>query len=98
MDFVKQYIIQTISAAANSLRLSTEKIEVVALLREFLGSAKNIGSHIRQMKKVTVLSTFAIRLDEIYDYLTSSPVDLFRRFGGGRPCGGHWSCGASRRP
>lgn len=78
MDFVKQYIIQTISAAANSLRLSTEKIEVVALLREAIGTSNNIGQQIKQMKKVTALSTFAIRLNEIYDYLTSSPVDLFR--------------------
>ncbi len=78
MDFAKQYIIQTISAAANNLRLSTEKIEVVALLREAVGTSNNVGQMIRQMKKVTVFSTFAIRLNEIYDFLTSSPVDLFR--------------------
>ena len=78
MDFAKQYIIQTISAAANNLRLSTEKIEVVALLREAVGTSNNVGQLIRQMKKVTVFSTFAIRLNEIYDFLTSSPIDLFR--------------------
>jgi hypothetical protein len=78
MDFAKQYIIQTISSAANNLRLSTEKIEVVALLREAIANSNNVGQQIRQMKKVTEFSTFAIRLNDIYDYLTSSPVDLFR--------------------
>ena len=78
MDFVKQYIIQTISSAANNLRLSTGKIEVVALLREAIAKSTDLGQFIKQMKKITVLSTFAIRLDEIYEYLTSSPVDLFR--------------------
>ena len=78
MDFVKQYIVQTISAAANNLRLSTEKIEVVALLRDAIGASHNVGQQIKQMKKITVFSTFAIRLGEIYDYLTSSPIDLFR--------------------
>jgi hypothetical protein len=78
MDFVKQYIIQSISAAANSLRLSTEKIEVVALLREAIENSANIGQDIVQMKKITVLSTFAIRLNEIYNYLTANQLDLSR--------------------
>jgi hypothetical protein len=78
MDFVKQYIIQCISAAANNLRLSTEKIEVVALLREAIANSANIGRDIIQMKKITVLSTFAIRLNEIFNYLTTSQLDISR--------------------
>jgi len=78
MDFVKQYIIQCISAAANNLRLSTEKIEVVALLREAIANSANIGRDIIQMKKITVLSTFAIRLNEIYNYLTTNQLDIAR--------------------
>jgi hypothetical protein len=78
MDFVKQYIIQCISAAANTLRLSTEKMEVVALLREAITNSANIGQDIIQMKKITVLSTFAIRLNEIYNYLTTNQLDLLR--------------------
>ena len=38
MDLIKQYINQSISTASNNLRLSTEKIEVVALLREWPGA------------------------------------------------------------
>ena len=78
MDFVKQYIIQCISASANNLRLSTEKIEVVALLREAIANSANIGRDIIQMKKITVLSTFAIRLNEIYNYLTTNQLDISR--------------------
>ena len=68
-DFVKQYIVQSISVAANNLRLSTEKIEVVALLRDAIVKSEDVESDIREMKKITELSTLAIRLNEILSYL-----------------------------
>lgn len=78
MDLVKQYIVQSISAAANNLRLNTQKIEVVALLRETITRSENLEKDIREMKKITQLSKFAIRLQEIYNYLTQSHVDFFK--------------------
>jgi hypothetical protein len=78
MDFVKQYIVQSISAASNNLRLSTQKIEVVALLRECIVKSENLEEDIKQMKKITELSTLAIRLNEIYKYLKSNQVDLLK--------------------
>jgi|YelNatPaOPRAMG01_1025707.scaffolds.fasta_scaffold00523_35 hypothetical protein len=78
MDLIKQYIIQSISAASNNLRLSTEKIEVVALLREAILKSEDLQSEIKEMKKITELSTFAIRLNEIYNYLTQNHIDLFK--------------------
>ncbi len=78
MDLIKQYIVQSISAAANNLRLSTQKIEVVALLREAINSSPNLESDIQRMKKITELSKFAIRLNEIYNYLTNSQIDIFK--------------------
>ena len=78
MDFVKQYIVQSISAASNNLRLSTQKIEVVALLRECIVKSENLEEDIKQMKKITELSTLAIRLNEIYRYLKSNQVDLLK--------------------
>ncbi|HKI78563.1 MAG TPA: hypothetical protein VKA26_08495 [Ignavibacteriaceae bacterium] len=78
MDFIKQYIVQCISAASNNLRLSAQNIEVVALLRETIINSENIESEIKQMKKITELSTLAIRLNEIYNYLTSNHIDLFK--------------------
>jgi hypothetical protein len=78
MDLIKQYIIQSLSAASNNLRLSTEKIEVVALLREVIVRSNDLQNDIKVMKKITELSTLAIRLDEIYGYLTQGQVDLFK--------------------
>lgn len=78
MDLIKQYIVQSISAASNNLRLNTQKIEVVALLRETINRSQNLENDIREMKKITQLSKFAIRLQEIYNYLTQSHVDFFK--------------------
>ena len=66
MDLIKQYIVQSIAAASNNLRLSTEKIEVVALLREAIVKSDNLEEDIKNMKKITELSTLAIRLNDIY--------------------------------
>jgi hypothetical protein len=78
MELIKQYIVQSISAASNNLRLSTEKIEVVALLREAIIRSENLPDDIREMKKITELSTLAIRLNEIYNYLTQGQIDIFK--------------------
>lgn len=77
MNLIKQYIVQCISNAANSLRLSTQKIEVVALLREFISNSENLESDIKKMKTITQFSTFAIRLYEIYNFL-QGPVEMNR--------------------
>ncbi len=78
MDFAKIYIAQSISAAANNLRLNNQQIEVIALLRDSLIKADSIDEQIRSMKKVTELSTLAIRLSEIMNYLTHGQIDLFK--------------------
>lgn len=69
MNLIKQYIVQCISNATNSLRLSTQKIEVVALLRELISNSDNLESDIKKMKTITQFSTLAIRLNEIYNFL-----------------------------
>ncbi len=78
MDFIKQYITQSISTASNNLRLSTEKIEVVALLREMISNSDNLHEDIKKMKKVTEFSTLAIRLNQIYDFLIEGRIDFSR--------------------
>lgn len=69
MNLIKQYITQCISSATNSLRLSTQKIEVVGLLRELISNSENLESDIKKMKTITQFSTLAIRLNEIYNFL-----------------------------
>ncbi len=78
MDLVKQYIIQSLTAASNNLRLNTQQIEVVALLRETIQNSDELAEDIFAMKKITQLSTFAIRLQELHNFLTQGKVDFFK--------------------
>jgi len=78
VDFVKQYIAQCLSAASNNLRLNNQQIEVIALLRETIIKSASIENDIKNMKKITELSTLAIRLNEIFTYLTQHQIDFFR--------------------
>lgn len=78
MEFIKQYISQSISAAANSLRLSTHQIEIVALLKDAIIKSDDMGNDLIRMKKITELSTLAIKLTEIYNYLNQNTVDFFK--------------------
>lgn len=78
MDLIQQYIVQCIICAANNLRLNTEKIEVVALIRENICQSKDLEKEIQKMKKVTELSTFAIRLGEIHNFIAKSKVDFLK--------------------
>ncbi len=78
MNLVKQYIIQSITTASNNLRLSNQKIEVVALLRDYIIKSEDLEEDLKNMKKVTELSTLAIRLNDIYSYLSQPHIDLFK--------------------
>lgn len=78
MDLIKQYITQSITAASNNLRLSSQQIEIVALLKNVINKSKDLGNDLITMKKITELSTLAIRLNEIYSYLTQNQIDLMK--------------------
>ena len=78
MDLAKQYIIQCIVAAANNLRLSSEKIEAVALIRERLNSAENLSEEIKNFKKITELSKLGIKLSEIQTFIDAGKIDFMK--------------------
>lgn len=78
MDLIKQYINQSITIAANNLRLNNQQIEVVALLKEAINKSENLSDDLINMKKITELSLLAIRLNEIYNFLTQNPLDLLK--------------------
>ena len=78
MDLVKVYLIQSITTAANNLRLNAQQIEVVGLLRETIVNSHDLGSELLQMKKTTELSKMAIRLGEIHTFLTQGKVDFVK--------------------
>lgn len=77
MDFIKQYIVQCISVAGNNLRLNSEKIESITILREFLLQSENLAKDIETMKKVTELSKFGIKLGDIHRYISANKIDFF---------------------
>jgi hypothetical protein len=76
MDLIKLYLTQSISVAANNLRLNSQQIEIITLLKETLFKSEKTENVIKRMKKITELSTLAIRLDEIYLSLKHEPVDM----------------------
>ena len=78
MDLVKSYINQSITIASNNLRLNNQQIEVVALLKEAIAKSDNLSDDLINMKKITELSTLAIRLNEIYNSLTQNPIDFLK--------------------
>ncbi|MBN1299678.1 MAG: hypothetical protein JW995_00535 [Melioribacteraceae bacterium] len=78
MDFIKQYIIQSVIVAANNLRLNSEKIEVVAILREHLSRSQSIGEEIIKFKKKTELSKLGIKLGEIHKKISTEKIDFLK--------------------
>jgi len=78
MDLIKQYITQSITIAANNLRLNNQQIEVVALLKQTISKSENLSDDLINMKKITELSLLAIRLNDIYNSLTQNPIDLLK--------------------
>jgi hypothetical protein len=76
LDIKTQYIIQAVTNAANNLRLSSEKIEVVTLVRERLSSVENLDAEISRLKKITEFSKFAVKLSQIYAYISGSLIDF----------------------
>ena len=78
MDLVKVYLIQSITTAANNLRLNAQQIEVVGLLRETVVNSKDLGAELLLMKKTTELSKLAIRLSEIHSFLTQGKIDFVK--------------------
>lgn len=78
LELAKQYIIQCIISAANNLRLSSEKIEAVALLRERLNKSENLSEEIKSFKKITELSKLGIKLGELYNFIDSGKIDFLK--------------------
>jgi hypothetical protein len=78
LDLIKQYIAQSLTAASNNLRLTNHQLEALGLLREVLLKSDDLAADIDKMKTITELSTLAIRLNEIHDFLTHRKIDFFK--------------------
>jgi len=78
MDLVKIYIVQSISAASNNLRLNSQQVEVVAMLRQMILKSEDLSDDLYKMKRATEFSKIGIRLNEIYSFLTTGKIDFFK--------------------
>lgn len=78
VDLQKQYIVQSITVASNNLRLTTQQIEVVSQIRDLIIKSTKLDEDIKLMKKITELSKFAIKLGEIYNFLSQTQVDMLK--------------------
>ncbi len=76
MDFVKQYLVQSISYAAGNLRLTSAQMEALALFKELILKSENLEDDLLRMKKVTEFSTLAIKLYDFYTFLTRNTIDI----------------------
>ncbi len=78
MNFFKQYILQALSLASNNLRLSPDRVETVAYLKDYLGNSEDIEKEIAMMKTKTELSKFAIKLSDAYKFVSGGNVDFLK--------------------
>jgi len=78
LDLAKQYIIQCIVAAANNLRLSSEKIETVAILRERLNKCESLSEEIKNFKKITELSKLGIKLGDLQNFIDNGKIEFVK--------------------
>ncbi len=76
MDFIKQYLVQSISHAAGNLRLNSNQIEALALFKELILKSDHLENDLLRMKKVTEFSTLAIKLHDIYSFLIRNTIDI----------------------
>lgn len=78
MNYIKEYIIQSILCASNNLRLSSEKIEIVTLLRQYLEKEDDIALILFIMKQKTELAKFSLKLDALLKYISSDRIDYLK--------------------
>ena len=78
MDLIKHYIVQCVATAANNLRLSSAKIEMVAILREFFEKSEEPLEDIKRLKQITEISKLAIKLGQIYSSLENNKIDFLK--------------------
>ena len=78
MDLKNHYIVQCIDTAANDLRLSSSKIEMVAILKEFLEKNDHLNDDINRMKQITEFSKFSIKLGQILNHLDNDKIDFLK--------------------
>ncbi|GEM_PF-6920605 len=73
VSWEREYIVQTFVNSANELRLTSHRIVLVNLIKDFLYKCEDIDFAVSELKKVTEFSKFAIRLGQINLFTKNKP-------------------------
>jgi len=76
IDFSKLYITKLINYSSSLLKLTSEKIVYIQILKESLLESDDLELLIKEMKKITELSKMAIHLSEIYSFCNNPEIDF----------------------
>ncbi len=76
MEFSKLYIKKCISYSSSLLKLTSDKIACVQVLKDSILSSEDCGNVIGEMKKITEISKMAIHLSEIYNFCNNNEIDF----------------------
>ncbi len=76
VSWEREYIVQTFVTAANNLSINSHRLLLINLVKEFLYDCEDLDYAISEMKKITVLSKFAVRIGLINKYTKEKP-DFF---------------------
>ncbi len=75
-EITKKYLEQCFNNAVNGLHLKAGQVEIITKLRELLFDSGSVAGVIERMKKNTELSTFAIKLNEAYNFIETNEIDF----------------------
>jgi hypothetical protein len=73
VSWEREYIVQTFVTAANNLGINSHRLLLINLVKEFLYDCEDLDYAISEMKKITVLSKFAVRIGLINKYTKEKP-------------------------
>ncbi len=72
-NWEKEYIVQTFVNSAHELRLTSHRIVIINLMKDFLYKCGDIDFAVSELKKITEFSKFAIRLGRINLFTKNRP-------------------------
>jgi len=75
-DLTKEYLIQCIKTASNSLRIGQDKIETLSLLKLLIQNSKNLEEDLSKWKKIPELTALSNRLNELFFFIAKGQIDF----------------------
>lgn len=74
-SIVKEYLLQCLNQASNHLKLTSDKIDMIGVLREELRKTTALDCYLKEMKKVTELAKLAMKFHEIVNFISNNKIE-----------------------